>query len=193
MSLPIFLPWAKRGLSQPWSDPWSRRALAIGKPPQRDREYRRASPASCPGHARVASAPRSRNSTIAELRSAFIKTDAASATFVRFALISARDGCNISTPYGCMAGDREAAAARLPISTSVACKLPGVRRVGPPRSRNSTIAELSSTLPRVTPPPRLLLGSLSFRLETVAISLQRTDAWEATGAGVPSAILAASA
>jgi hypothetical protein len=38
-----------------------------------------------------------------------------------------------------------------------------------------------------------LSGSLSFRLETVAISLQRTDASEATGAGVLLAISAASA
>ena len=52
------------------------------------------------------SAPRSRNSTIAELSSAVTKTDAASATFVRIALISARDGCNISAAYGYMGSHR---------------------------------------------------------------------------------------
>ena len=59
-----------------------------------------------PGARRGASAPRSRNSTIAELRSALIKTDAASATFVRIALASARDGCNISAAYGYMGSHR---------------------------------------------------------------------------------------
>jgi hypothetical protein len=59
-----------------------------------------------PGARRGASAPRSRNSTIAELRSAFIKTDAASPTLSSFSFISARDGCNISAAYGCMGSHR---------------------------------------------------------------------------------------
>ena len=104
MSLPIFVPWAKRGLSQPWSDPWSRRAPPIGKPPQPDCEYRRASPASCPGHGRV-----------------------------------------------------------------------GPRRGQGTRLSPSRRAPLS----KLTPPPRLLAGSLSLRPETVAISLRHTLAWQA--------------
>jgi hypothetical protein len=117
MSLPIFQPWAKRGLSQPWSDPWSRRALAIGKPPQPACEYRGAAPASCRG-------------------------------------------------------------------------LVGVR---PRRGQGTLSPSCGAPFSKLTPPPRLLSGSLSSRLETVAISLRRMHAWEATGAGVLSAILASSA